>query len=83
MSLEKRFGNFENYSYNDAVREFGSTREFDYFYLLWSWSTIRNGGIAGRNQDKVYNRKGWNGLLRRINRIRKLYGLPESMYKFQ
>lgn len=48
------------------------------YELLWTWSAERFGGHASTLQDRFWRRHGREGLIRRINRVRKAcaaYGL--------
>lgn len=45
------------------------------YIFLWTWSTLRFTGRAGDLQDAYYDKHGIVGLMRRINRVRRLIEL--------
>jgi hypothetical protein len=61
-----RIGLVGNERFNEAARTA--------FIFLWTWSAPRFAGRAGRLQDNYYTVHGSDGLMRRINRVRRLIG---------
>ncbi len=59
-----RFGLVGNERFTEAAR--------DAFRFLWSWSSIRFAGEAGRMQDAYFKRHGLKALSRRIDRVNRL-----------
>lgn len=69
--------------YDIASRQDWTAREWHAYVLAWTWCAPRFGGDANRRQERCFDRLGFDELLRRRERARKLaerFGatLPEA-----
>ena len=79
--------NLTELSYNQALEEFQagrvSSKEWQIYKSIWSWSAGRYGGRAGRVQEKYYDRNGSEKYWARIEAVKKRgikLGLIKSEY---
>ncbi len=80
INLSRKFNTkwyFETHSLQNAQEEIAGSREYDYYCLLWIWSVPRfsNNLNADFIQSKYYEKYGKERYYKRINRVRKWFGL--------
>lgn len=74
--------NFMRISWDEALRMYRggymTERQFKQFHVIWTWSAYR---ASSKEVDILYDKKGYDAVIRRIDRVRKVLGLKPYLQK--